>query len=123
MASRKLGATQNAPRPRKSLASPLGGFLEDGLGRAMGPAHGNRGNRRCRYYVSRASGQVEAAWRIPAADLEAMVGQGLRAFLDNPLRLSAELGDASSDGCSASPDHHHRRSQARRWRAFSFPPF
>ena len=86
----------NEPRPRKSLPSPLAGFLEDGLGRAMGPAHGNRGSRRYRYYVSRASReQTEAPWRIPAVDLEGMVERGLTSFLNDPLRRSAELGEAA----------------------------
>jgi DNA invertase Pin-like site-specific DNA recombinase len=86
----------NARRPRKSLPSPLNGFLEDGLGRRMGPAHGNRGYRRYRYYVSRCSPeQSEAPWRIPAADLEGIVERGLTSFLNDPLRRTAELGDAA----------------------------
>ncbi len=85
----------NLPRPRKSLPSPLGGFLEDALGRPMGPAHANRGSRRYRYYVSRENaGQSEAPWRIPARDLEAIVQRGLSEFLADGLRISAELGDA-----------------------------
>nr|WP_264306220.1 recombinase family protein [Rhizorhabdus wittichii] len=86
----------NEPRPRKSLPSPLNGFLEDELGRVMGPAHGNRGSRRYRYYVSRSSTEhSEAPWRIPAADLEAVVERGLTGFLNDPLRRSAELGEAA----------------------------
>lgn len=86
----------NEPRPRKSLPSPLTGFLEDELGRIMGPAHGNRGSRRYRYYVSRSSTEhSEAPWRIPAADLESMVERGLTGFLNDPLRRSAELGEAA----------------------------
>ncbi len=85
----------NLPRTRKSLPSPLSGNLEDALGRPMGPAHANRGNRRYRYYASRASSEhTEAAWRIPATDVEAIVQRELTAFLGNPLRISAELGDA-----------------------------
>jgi DNA invertase Pin-like site-specific DNA recombinase len=86
----------NEPRPRKSLPSPLNGFLEDGLGRPMGPAHGNRGNRRYRYYVSRSAPEhSEAPWRIPAIDLEGMIERGLVSFLNDPLRRTAELGDAA----------------------------
>ena len=85
----------NLPRTRKSLPSPLSGFLKDALDRPMGPAHANRGSRRYRYYVSReCPDQAEAAWRIPAVDLEAIVQRELGAFLDNGLRVSAELGDA-----------------------------
>jgi len=85
----------NLSRPRKSLPSPLGGFLEDALGRPMGPAHANRGSRRYRYYVSRENtAQSEAPWRIPARELEAIVQRGLSDFLADGLRISAELGDA-----------------------------
>ncbi len=85
----------NAPRPYKSLPSPLGGFLEDALGRPMSPAHANKGNRRYRYYVSKSSPeQSEAPWRIPAQDLEAIVQRGLADFLGDGLRISAELADA-----------------------------
>ncbi len=90
-----FGKATNAPRPRKSLPSPLNGFLEDGLGREMAPAHGNRGNRRYRYYVSRDDADhAEAPWRIPAPDLEGMIEKALKSFLNDPLRLSAELGEA-----------------------------
>ncbi|MBP8232667.1 MAG: recombinase family protein [Rhizorhabdus sp.] len=85
----------NLARTRKSLPSPLSGHLEDALGRPMGPAHANRGNRRYRYYASRASSQhSEAAWRIPAIDVEAIIQRELTAFLGNPLRISAELADS-----------------------------
>ncbi|WP_264319431.1 recombinase family protein [Rhizorhabdus wittichii] len=85
----------NAPRPRKSLPSPLNGFLEDGLGRSMRPSHGNRGNRRYRYYVSQTSAHhAEAAWRLPALDLETIIQRELAGFLNDQLRLSAELGEA-----------------------------
>ena len=85
----------NAPRPYKSLPSPLSGFLEDGLGRAMGPAHANRGSRRYRYYASRPSPQQsEAPWRIPAQELESIVQRGLADFFNDGLRISAELGEA-----------------------------
>src|SRR3546814_15190196 len=68
----------NAPRPRKSLPSPLSAFLEDGLGRTMTPQQGNKGSRRYRYYVSKHdAAQAESCSRIPASDLEAMVQQGL----------------------------------------------
>lgn len=84
----------NLPRTRKSSPSPLSGFLEDALGRPMGPAHANRGNRRYRYYASRdCPDQAEAAWRIPALDLETIVQRELAAFLDNGLRVSAALAD------------------------------
>ncbi len=85
----------NATRPRKSLPSPLNGFLEDGLGRPMHPSHANRGNRRYRYYASRiCADHAEAAWRIPALDLEAIVQKELAGLLNDPLRISAELGEA-----------------------------
>src|SRR3546814_9355951 len=84
----------NAPRPRKSLPSPLSAFLEDGLGRTMTPQQGNKGSRRYRYYVSKHdAAQAESCSRIPASDLEAMVQQGLTKLLGDPLRLSAELGE------------------------------
>lgn len=83
----------NQPRTRKSLPSPLSGLLEDGIGRPMRPAHGNKGNRRYRYYVSRTSTHhAEVAWRIPAPDLEEMVRRSLSSFLQDPLRLSTALG-------------------------------
>ena len=85
----------NEPRPRKSLPSPLSGFLEDALGRLMRPSHGNKGSRRYRYYASQASTeQAETPWRIPALDLENIVQRTLSGFLKDSLRLSSTLGAA-----------------------------
>ncbi|API59336.1 hypothetical protein BSL82_08450 [Tardibacter chloracetimidivorans] len=60
----------------------------------MGPAHANKGNRCYRYYVSKESPeQSEAAWRIPALELETIAQRGLADFLCDGLRIAAALGE------------------------------
>ena len=84
----------SGPIDRKSLPSPLSAFLEDALGRRMGPAHANKGSRLYRYYVSKEGPeQSEAAWRIPALELETIVQRGLADFLCDGLRIAAALGE------------------------------
>ena len=71
-------------------------MIEDVYGRPMTPAHAIKGDRRYLYYVSQPrAGQIEACWRLPAGDLDGLVSSGVLALLRNPLRLSAELGDAA----------------------------
>ncbi|MGE0774555.1 MAG: recombinase family protein [Sphingomonadaceae bacterium] len=86
----------NPPRPHTGRANLLSGLIEDGRGRRMRPEHAIKGDRRYRYYVSVARDDQEPAWRFPAGDIEAMVVQELAAFMRDPLRICAELGEAAA---------------------------
>ena len=77
---RKTGAGALAP-------SLLAGLLHDDAGERMVPTHANKKGARYRYYVSqnlikrgRAKG-TDTGWRVPAADIEALVEQRIITFL------------------------------------------
>lgn len=83
---------RSAPRPRTGRTALLAGMIENAFGRAMTPAHANRGGRRYLYYVSRQrEGQVDEVWRLPAADLDAIVTRAVLALLRDPLLLTGQL--------------------------------
>lgn len=75
-------------------------MIDDVFGRPMTSAHAIRGDRRYLYYVSRPQeDQLEAPWRLPAGDLDALVTGSVLALLRDPLRLASELGaSAASSG-------------------------
>ena len=83
----------NQPRPHSGHRSLLNGLIEDGYGRPMTAAHAIKGGRRYRYYVSRErDGRVEAPWRLPAGDLEAMVTDGVPASATRSAALGRRAG-------------------------------
>jgi len=71
----------------------------DDAGERVVPSHAVRGDRRYRYYVAKPTSRDEAssaALRIPAADLERVVTERLRAFLADPSAVFAAIrGDAT----------------------------
>lgn len=76
---RQIGHASKAP-------SLLTGLLHDGAGNRMTPTHAVKDGKRYRYYVSHpliteGRGRTSPAWRIPAAEIEQVVSDRLRAFL------------------------------------------
>ena len=112
--------TSNAARARgqgsATSPSPLAGLIVDQAGQPLTPTHANKKGRRYRYYVSRvlvagpkaASGSATAAaassddrsarrhdaetWRLPAAEIETLVIDGLHDLLIDQSRLTDQLG-------------------------------
>jgi hypothetical protein len=69
---------------RAASPSLLAGLVYDDRGQRLVPSHAVKGDRRYRYYVAKPappSGTPPATLRIPAADLERVVAERLRAFL------------------------------------------
>ena len=86
--ARALGTTAEEP-------SLLAGLIVDGSGQRMTPTHAVKKGRRYRYYVSTplitgTRSDHARGWRVPAGDVEALVLDRLRAFLDT----EKEVGDA-----------------------------
>ena len=75
------GRTRNS-----DTTSLLAGILRDGYGRRMSPSHAVKAGKRYRYYVTHSAelrAGEPAAWRMPAADVEAAVTTRLvRYFRD-----------------------------------------
>src|SRR5262249_8683814 len=71
-----------------SEPSLLAGLLHDADGHPMTPTHAVKGGRRYRYYVSQplitqGRSATQTGWRIPAGDIEQLVGERLCGFLAN----------------------------------------
>jgi DNA invertase Pin-like site-specific DNA recombinase len=103
--------TQNDDGIRVNTASPLIGRLFDDRGNRMTPATTNKRGIRYRYYVSTAlvEGRREAAGsvpRVPAADIEAVVGYAVMAKLGRGSGQQAV--EASSGERDAFPWHEIR---------------
>ena len=75
--NRELGEQATAP-------SLLAGLIFDETGDRLTPTHANKKGRRYRYYVSGSSvrgNSTDAAWRLPAGDLEKLVEQRISMFM------------------------------------------
>ena len=88
--ARALGDTAEAP-------SLLVGLIVDGDGQRMTPTHAVKKGRRYRYYVSAqlisgTRSDHAKGWRIPAGDIEVLVLDRLRAFVES----ERDLGEALS---------------------------
>ena len=84
-------------RARAKSPSPLAGRLVGPDGQKMRPSHATKNGRRYRYYVS--AGLIEGSiatgargWRIPAAEIEAVVASAIAAKVREPAFLSELLG-------------------------------
>jgi DNA invertase Pin-like site-specific DNA recombinase len=91
--------------PSRSLASPLAGKLFDADGRSLYVQGASKGNRRYRYYVSKALVNGGAAdsgkgWRLPASEIEHAVATAARQILSD----RAELFDALEKSGIETPD-------------------
>jgi hypothetical protein len=91
----------NAKRRRlravKVESSPLAGKLFDAAGTSLTPSHTRKGERRYRYYISRAlnlgpAGRVHDGWRLPAFEIERTVAAAAQQLLtDEPaIAIAAE---------------------------------
>lgn len=85
MVQARLSGT--APRPRTGNVSVLADRLFDAQGKRLNTAHGRKGSRRYRYYVS-STLKNQKGWRLPAGDVEAMVQQSLARFLAPNITLA-----------------------------------
>src|SRR4051794_30811229 len=81
--------------------SQLTGLVFDGAGERMSPSHANKRGTRYRYYVSQSlikgsrSAAPGAACRVPAADLESIVEERLRALLRDRPAIYAAISEAA----------------------------
>ena len=85
------GNTRGTRRRGSRRPSPLTGLLVDECGEGLTPTHAVKKNRRYRYYVSRhliieGKRADRKGWRIPAADLEALVVARLQGMAHRPGR-------------------------------------
>ena len=98
----KLLTTQ-APRRTRSSSNAadlhlLTGILFDETGDRLSPAHASNHGKRFRYYVSARlkTARNTEGWRVPAAELEAIVDQQIRQLLGDQARLASWI-DAKAD--------------------------
>ncbi len=97
-------AVERAAGTRSGEASPLAGKLFDEKGSQLSPSHAVKSDRRYRYYVSRSliDGAAETAkgWRIPAHEIERIVGDAVTRFINDKPALTDALrahGVAAAD--------------------------
>ena len=100
-AVQKQLAAQTPARSQRSSSAPpssLRGKLFDETGRTLTPTHAVKSGRRYRYYVSRTltSGSTTAnaalrrqpRWRLPAREIERLIGEAVVALFANPGELA-----------------------------------
>lgn len=100
----RLTENHQAHRNGLKAQSPslLASFLYDDRGNRLTPSHTCRHGKRYRYYVSQALIQGEperrgAAARIPAHDIESIVGRRLCAFLGSAQEVRSALKQSGDD--------------------------
>lgn len=100
----KTLAENRVERITRSTASDpslLAGLVFDGTGERMSPTHANKKGVRYRYYVSQTlikrsrRSASNIACRIPAADLETLIEERVRALLKNKALILDAAGSAS----------------------------
>jgi site-specific DNA recombinase len=91
---------ERATRSAATDPSLLAGLVYDGGGERMSPTHANKKGVRYRYYVSQSlikrsqPAASDTACRVPAADLEALVEDRIRALLKNKAVILDLAGSA-----------------------------
>ena len=105
----KVKLAANAIREGANAAEPslLAGLIYDERGNRFSPSFSVKKGRRYHYYVSQAVLQqrkdaVGQVGRIPAREIEDLIGARLRAFLGDPGQLIDELGE------TLTPRHQQR---------------
>ena len=90
-AGNRLVRTANRNIGHPSL---LAGLVVDGHGRRMTPNHACKGARRYRYYVTAPDAVTsdQAAWRVPAHDLESLVSRRVAQLLGNSSGVQRAIG-------------------------------
>jgi DNA invertase Pin-like site-specific DNA recombinase len=91
-------APNRPARTRVSNSSPLRGKLFDEAGGMLTPSHAVKTGRRYRYYVSRASASTSKSsnatrgrsprWRLPAREIERLIGEAVVGLFANPSKLA-----------------------------------
>ena len=116
-----LAANTNGER-REGTRHPslLTGLLVDEQGQGLTPSHAVKKGRRYRYYVSRhliVDGKQadRRGWRIPAADLEALVMGRLREWLGDPAAITAAFNAGPQDASAQGALLAKAQSLAARW--------
>jgi DNA invertase Pin-like site-specific DNA recombinase len=84
--TRNRSRTENANYP-----SLLTGLLHDADAGRLSPHHSNKQGRRYRYYIAR-DPESRTGWRLPAKAIEAVVLDGIAAFLKDRHRLIEVFG-------------------------------
>ena len=121
----RLAAHTNGTRragPRQP--SLLMGLVVDAEGEGLTPSHAVKSGRRYRYYVSRhliteGTRADRTGWRLPAADLEALVVTRLRAWLGDAAAVSEILEDGAHDASVHAAVISRARALADRWPTLS----
>lgn len=102
----RLASNNRAAKTRIRAKSPsaLAGRLVGPDGQKMRPSHATKNGRRYRYYISAglAEGSIATGargWRIPAAEIEAVIASAIAAKVRDPAFLSEQLRtvDAQAD--------------------------
>src|SRR5690606_29964335 len=90
-------APARPPASNQEDAHRLPGLIIDQEGKRMRPVHSSRGERRYRYYVSKAhvDGQSPARpeWRLPADELDALVIHQIRKLLSDQVLIAKWVQD------------------------------
>jgi DNA invertase Pin-like site-specific DNA recombinase len=89
------GKVKGVRRGERHEGSVLAGRIVDEAGEPLIAAHARKGERRYRYYVSKALHErgrdnAGSALRIPAGEVEQVAAQEIIALLQDPLRLVSE---------------------------------
>ena len=115
-------ATNTHGERREGTRQPslLTGRVVDEHGEGLTPSHAVKKGRRYRYYVSRhlilaGKNAARKGWRMPAADLEALVVTRLRGWLGDPASVSAVIEDAPQDASAHAALITQAQSLADRW--------
>jgi site-specific DNA recombinase len=100
----QLGQHSSRSRVRAagSTQSLLAGKLFDEHGEGLTPSHTKKGERRYRYYVSRAlmkgdAAAVQGGWRVPAAELERIVAMAITRILGDQRLIVTALEPSGLD--------------------------
>ena len=110
---RRNGSTTRQP-------SLLAGLLVDDEGEGLTPSHAVKRGRRYRYYVSRhllTKGKQAGrrGWRLPAADLEALITTHVREWLGDKAAIIAVLQGDPQDAATLAVLIAQAKSLADRW--------
>jgi hypothetical protein len=108
----RLARNDRAAKTRTRAKSPsaLAGRLVGPDGQKMRPSHATKNGRRYRYYISAglAEGSIATGargWRIPAAEIEAVIAGTIAAKVRDPAFLSEQLRTVDAQADPAQPAH------------------